>query len=677
MILQLFRSKIFLIGLGIKILCLFLFPTFFPRELFIPFFDQAVLNAGENPWSLSPASYFPYGGVLFTVLAIPKFIFYWIFGESALGPGFLGLFSLKLPLLIFDVVLLQVLIGIIPDRKKSLLKYYWLNPVLFYISYVYGQLDVVSAAFLLLSLTFLIKGKITRSGMLLGLAIGCKFHVAFCIPFIMTYIWNRNYLKDSLTQLSRWFSGATLTAGVAFIPVFLAHRGSYNTLGSPEVKRLFAMQLSLTEGTTLYLGIIILLAVLGRLLISTRITELGLIYGTGFLMGSLLLATHAAPGWFYWFLPFLCLFFSMYLNVPPLIFWALQLLYFGAFLGVDAYLGEIIPDIALENILYSGLHATLLANMIALWFIALAREVIVKKRESSFKIGIAGDSGSGKSVLTDVMLKLFGKNTSVVIEGDNYHKWERGDVGWKTFTHLNPLANELFSLNSHIKAMNWGRPISQPLYNHDSGKFTLPMEFTPARSLIVQGLHTFHYESTRKLFDLKIFLAPEESLRTFWKIQRDVNERHASVEKVLKQDELRREDAQTYITPQAQFADIIIQCKPGNSLSEVSQESSNPELYAHWILKNDIDLTDLCSGLTSGGIEAVVTLRPEWGDRIDLMVKGKPTAELIEVMANSLFPSIRHLTRGMLAPTWCDGINGVTQLVVLLLIRHSQNQELL
>jgi uridine kinase len=67
------------------------------------------------------------------------------------------------------------------------------------------------------------------------------------------------------------------------------------------------------------------------------------------------------------------------------------------------------------------------------------------------------------------------------------------------------------------------------------------------------------YENKIKdILDVKIFMDTNRELIKKWKIQRDVNERGYSLEKVLKQIESREKDYEVYIAKQKQNADIII-----------------------------------------------------------------------------------------------------------------------
>ena len=58
-------------------------------------------------------------------------------------------------------------------------------------------------------------------------------------------------------------------------------------------------------------------------------------------------------------------------------------------------------------------------------------------------ICITGSSGVGKSTLSKFLYFIFGCNDVVTLNGDDAHRWERGDTNWDIYTHLNPSANNL------------------------------------------------------------------------------------------------------------------------------------------------------------------------------------------------------------------------------------------
>ena len=86
-------------------------------------------------------------------------------------------------------------------------------------------------------------------------------------------------------------------------------------------------------------------------------------------------------------------------------------------------------------------------------------------------IAIAGDSGSGKSTLLTHLITLFDDNV-LNFETDRYHKWERGDINYNTYTHLNPYANHLEKMSEDIYNLKIGNDIYTVDYNHNTGKFT-------------------------------------------------------------------------------------------------------------------------------------------------------------------------------------------------------------
>lgn len=193
----------------------------------------------------------------------------------------------------------------------------------------------------------------------------------------------------------------------------------------------------------------------------------------------------------------------------------------------------------------------------------LKNKVSIKKLNINYYIllskcnvfAICGDSGSGKTTLGNLLKKYF--DSSFLLECDRYHKWERNDENWSEFTHLNPEANFISKMNEDIFNLKVGKTIYQVDYDHNTGKFTQKEKIENSENLIVCGLHTL-YKNSDSVYNLKIFMDTEESLKKEWKIQRDVSKRGYSEEKVLNQIEFRKNDYLKYIEPQKNNSDIII-----------------------------------------------------------------------------------------------------------------------
>lgn len=173
-------------------------------------------------------------------------------------------------------------------------------------------------------------------------------------------------------------------------------------------------------------------------------------------------------------------------------------------------------------------------------------------------IAIAGDSGSGKSTLLKVLTPLFNENNILTLETDRYHKWERGNENYQNYTHLNPYANHLEKMYEDIYDLKIGNEIYQVDYNHSSGKFTQKEKIESKNNILICGLHTMYENKIKDILDIKIYMDTDRALIKKWKIKRDVEERGYSLEKVLKQMEVREEDYEEYILKQKENADIVV-----------------------------------------------------------------------------------------------------------------------
>lgn len=173
-------------------------------------------------------------------------------------------------------------------------------------------------------------------------------------------------------------------------------------------------------------------------------------------------------------------------------------------------------------------------------------------------IAIAGDSGSGKSTLLKALTPLFGEENILALETDRYHKWERGNENYQTYTHLNPYANYLEKMYEDVYDLKIGNEIYQVDYDHNTGKFTQKEKIDSKKNIVICGLHTIYGNKIKNIIDIKIYIDTDRELLKKWKIQRDVVERGYSIEKVMKQIEVREKDYEKYIIRQKENSDIII-----------------------------------------------------------------------------------------------------------------------
>lgn len=177
-------------------------------------------------------------------------------------------------------------------------------------------------------------------------------------------------------------------------------------------------------------------------------------------------------------------------------------------------------------------------------------------------IGVAGDSGCGKSTFLRRITDLFGEDFVTVICLDDYHSLDRKQRKETGITALNPKANNFDLMYEQIKTLKGGDAIDKPIYNHETGLIDPPEVVQPNHIVVIEGLHPLYDERVRSLIDFSVYLDISDEVKIAWKIQRDMAERGHSYEDVLTQINSRKPDFDAYIDPQKEFADIVIQVLP-------------------------------------------------------------------------------------------------------------------
>lgn len=177
-------------------------------------------------------------------------------------------------------------------------------------------------------------------------------------------------------------------------------------------------------------------------------------------------------------------------------------------------------------------------------------------------IGVAGDSGCGKSTFLRRLADLFGEELMTVICLDDYHSLDRKQRKEVGVTALNPKANNFDLMYEQIKALKGGEAIDKPIYNHETGMIDPPERIQPNRIIVIEGLHPMYDERVRSLLDFSVYLDISDEVKIAWKIQRDMAERGHTYEDVLASINARRPDFEAYIDVQKQYADVVIQVLP-------------------------------------------------------------------------------------------------------------------
>ena len=549
---EVFNSNIFWIGLFIKVILAFTLASNFLTDLFIPFTDYYISSGFSNPYEhfikIDQANAFPYPALMLYIVSIPRIIFGIFTDWSIISSS--TIFLARLPILLADFLILVLLSRLIKEHTKKILIYYWLSPILIYINYIHGQLDVIPVSILFVSLYFLFKRKFEYSSIFLGLAIAAKTNMVMMLPFYFAY------LLYSKTVNIRQLSLNLLIVIASFILVNLPYLFSHDFIemvfNNKEQVKIFDFSYNFPDGNILYF---VPLAYL--FLFITAINLKGFskdvyMMFLGFSFGIIALMVSPMQGWYYWIIPFFIYFHSKRSNskfdFTLILFLGLQIAYFVYFLLIKnsdylQVLQIIAPNLAkapnayqslqligidadkISNLSFTLLQAMLLANCIFIYRSGIKSYANYKIFSHPFLLGICGDSGAGKTTISNSIESIFKNRNTTIIRGDDMHKWERGNDNWNNFTHLNPKSNFLHDEISYLKAIKNSETISRRSYDHDTGKFTKEKRFKTGNLVIFEGLHSFYIKQMRDLYDLKIFVNPSERLRKQWKIDRDTKKR--------------------------------------------------------------------------------------------------------------------------------------------------------
>jgi uridine kinase len=177
-------------------------------------------------------------------------------------------------------------------------------------------------------------------------------------------------------------------------------------------------------------------------------------------------------------------------------------------------------------------------------------------------IAVAGGSGSGKTSVTNEVVKLAGCDQVRCISHDSYYR-DLGALSAKDREHVNfdhPDALETELLVSHLAALKCWQAVDIPLYDFTTHRRKQQTETcAPSPVVIVEGVLILWEEALRSLFDLKIYVETSDDLRIIRRIQRDTVERGRTVQSVIEQyQESVRPMHLEFVEPSKRYADVII-----------------------------------------------------------------------------------------------------------------------
>lgn len=654
----------FFLVLAIKIsLILSFLPPSSVFSGYVAFVNGFVENPSLSAWqdwtaAGGEAQAFPYGFAQLFVF-VPIFLI-----SKILGLANFGSFAYLLTLLLVDLAIYGLLRSIYRAEHSKVFLIYWASPISIVAIYLLGFNDAISVFFLVASVWAVSKSKFRFAGVAIALAISAKASMLLALPvFAIFFFRNPNARK----HLGAFLFGAA-ACGSVFIGSFIALNpsGIEAILTNPEATKV--LESSVNLGVDVYLVPMgYLLVVLGlwkvrRVNFDLFQMSLGLVFLV------VVLLTQASPGWYFWLLPLLMAVNFNRNRTNAALTFMFSLCFALTFFPFEV-LGNHPVALFANDIAHKYGHTVLFAIgtliAVSIWRDSIKENDYFRFSRKPFAIGIAGDSGVGKDTLSSAIARLFGVRSTSHLSGDDYHRWERGESAWKNTTHLNPAANEISQFEQDALLLLRGQRVEVVNYDHGSGKKTDLKIVKPNDFVVISGLHALYSPVMRDQLDLKIFMEMEVELRTFLKLRRDVGDRGHNANSVMDSIRNRQPDAQKFINPQRDHADLIFKLEPKGV---IDQENFDASSNFDWVLQVEsrlgLDEVAIGRALAKSSTTKIEILESE-GQAISRMrFVGELSSTEVHAAATSLAPGLAEFLDE--DASWSDGPTGLMQLIVLL-----------
>lgn len=665
------RQKLFWFILFIKALFIFIYTPAEINSVISPFLKSFVINHA-NPWDFLSASQsnvdFPFSPGILYILSLVTFP-----TLTYRGLDLLGQFAIQLPTLLADLLIFFLLVKQFPSKIKHIILLYFLSPIIFISSYIHLNFDLLAVAILYFSIYLLIKEKHVMSAILMGLSLATKSPVIFAIPLVLIFIYKRN----TLSQLFKFSAILAASALLLVVPFVNSASFQHLVLFNPDQLKILELHIQLGN-SNIYLVPLFLSLLYIQFLRYQKInvdllwTYLGIVYF------SFVILIPPLPTWYAWSFVFASLYFiatwgakrNNYLFIGLI---ALYSIYFGLKSEfINSQISELINSDSAQlhkwiDLTFTLFQGVLIFTTFNLFKYGFYSNSIYKQNKKPIIFGIGGDSGVGKTTLSNSITNMFGENRVLLIEGDGDHKWERNHEKWSEFTHLNPKANNLHQQTQVIEQLRDGKVARRAEYNHETGRFTQSKTISPNDFIILCGLHPFYLPKTRKMIDIKIYLDTDEGLRTHWKILRDCTERGYTVSKVIDQLNSRVEDAKKYIYPQKQYADLIISQTPVHPF-EPGSSTENIQTKLKLTIDANISLDNVVANFELHNIkfnhDYDINLEHQF-----LEIENAISPDFISSIANNCIPNLSEITKNR-DVEWGTDYDAITQLIILILISN-------
>ena len=669
------KNYIFTLFLVIKIFFIILVVPSIQDVWFVDFIKNSINNPSLDPWSNYLSNYgdslgFPYGPIMFLIFIPLSFIFWTLGIPFGLEDYFLGI-GFRSNLLIFDLISLLVLSKLLDNKKKEIIFFYWLSPLIFYVTYIYGQLDIIPTTIVLIGYLKLYKNDFKNSGYFFGLAIATKLSFALIIPFPIIYLWQNKRLTFGFRPFIKSLSKILLLFVLAPV-ISTGYREM--VLSTPEKGSLLSFNFSINNNLNIFILPLIFILIIYSIwrLKRSNFTLLNSITGLAFLISTLMMPP--SPGWYLWALPFLIIYqiqtdingkllISFFTILPIIIIFPNNI-----FSELNFLNRNYIYNTNLINNLSEDLIYTLFISLGILIAIKLYRESIQNSyyyqlNKKALIIGISGGPSTGKDILSKSIIDLLGDHSTLFLRERDYFKWNKKLKNIEKNNSINIKSNDLLKLNADLDLILNKNVLNRKTINNSITKFQTMKSFSKD-FIVVNGYHIFLPDALNKIFNIKIFLDPETELNKNWlknKIGSQSNltntERYKNLQKY-----------QDLYSEQKNSSDLIFSFSYINKDILSYKEIQNHPLKMDVFLKDGIYAENLSKALISiCGVKLNSNIS-NTDFSAKLSIEGDIWAEDIKLAASRLVPNLEEIID--YNAKWQSNIIGLMQLIILMQIAY-------
>jgi hypothetical protein len=258
------------------------------------------------------------------------------------------LFLFKLPYLPFDLACAFLLYRLGANRQESrfLFRFWWLNPIVLFVTYVFGRHEVIALFFVLLSIYWIQRGRENLGMVTLGMSIAIRYYALLLLPFYLLSLqggWQKR-LKQAAIGLGPWLLVNLVTCALVGSPEVTT------LLNLPHDNYLLAMRIQIAAWDNLYIfPLFYFLLLLHRLynqeaglqsLQQYSLIALFMLFATSY--------TGQSPQYWTWMLPFLALAAAKDRRLVPLHVAQIGCLIVYSFIGSRTTAGYLFAPIAPE-----------------------------------------------------------------------------------------------------------------------------------------------------------------------------------------------------------------------------------------------------------------------------------------------------------------------------------------